>query len=260
MRSSSRLRTERGSRSGLAGAPSIGRGVPRGAPARFRIWRGRFRFTPEPEGLSGVVVVADRHVQGHGYPDAPVVARLDSGWLVETSGGDVAERLLHALRDYADQQVFAVSHLSLGLLPSASGEETTVAMERAPGSLVLGLGSQPPGLGVFGETAIQTEVHVDLVARRLLRFGGRSMDCEGRNVLRGGIAARRDDGVGRESVVTGGLDAVVQGSGGATTGMGDPEWGLRGDPAYTDESQRLRRRLGGSRFGGSSHDPGCSLG
>ena len=78
-------------------------------------------------------------------------------------------------------KVYAGSHLSLGLNALVREPASVVAAERQLGSLVLGLGAQPPGLGIFGESRVRTAIHTDLIAEGItLQVGATALIENGR--------------------------------------------------------------------------------
>ena len=126
---------------------------------------GQVSLYPRRDTLSGRVI-GDGVLQHVARDGTPVSLKIEAGRVVEIEGGTSAGVLRDWRTAHGDPDVFAASRLSLGLNPcvaEASGLVTT----GHEGAFVLGLGSQPPGLGIFGASRVRTAIHTDLISTRI---------------------------------------------------------------------------------------------
>lgn len=141
---------------------------------------GQVSLYPKPKSLGGILV-CDGWIQHVDPAKTPVRLEMWEGRVTGITGGRPALQLDEWLASHADPEVYAGSHLSLGLNALVREPASVVAAERQLGSLVLGLGAQPPGLGIFGESRVRTAIHTDLIAEGItLQVGATALIENGR--------------------------------------------------------------------------------
>ena len=131
-------------------------------PGSVTYLSGQVSFYPPPSAVTGTMLI-----QGIASPLGPLQqslhVRIENGMVVDVQGGEEASQLSLWLRERETPWIRHLSHLSLGVFPGVEMTRSTVLSERAEGAVVVGVGAQPPGLGLF--PAIQTgdTPHWDLV-------------------------------------------------------------------------------------------------
>lgn len=127
---------------------------------------GQLSWYPRPESLNGTLVF-----DGSIWPPAevgllrmPIRMTIRKGRVTDVSGGPEAEVARRWFATYAHANIFNLAHISYGLNPGARLTGNMLEDERVFGCIEVGIGAQPPHLGIFQiNRADDVDGHTDAV-------------------------------------------------------------------------------------------------
>jgi leucyl aminopeptidase (aminopeptidase T) len=127
---------------------------------------GQVSWYPDPETINGTLVF-DGSIwppEEIGLISTPIQLRIDRGEIIEVEGGREAKVLKQWFESWDNPNIYKLAHLSYGLNPGARLTGNIIEDERVFGCLEIGIGAQPPSLGIFKiDPAEATSGHTDAI-------------------------------------------------------------------------------------------------
>jgi len=127
---------------------------------------GQVSWYPDPETIGGILVF-DGSIwppEEIGLINTPIKLRIDRGEVTEVDGGREANVLKQWFESWKNPNIYRLAHFSYGLNPGARLTGNILEDERVFGCLEVGIGAQPPSLGIFKiDPAEATSGHTDAI-------------------------------------------------------------------------------------------------
>lgn len=127
---------------------------------------GQVSWYPSPETINGTLVF-----DGSMWPPEeiglianPIHLTISNGEIIAVDGGREAKLLERWFESWENPNIYKLAHLSYGLNPGAQLTGNILEDERVFGCLEVGIGAQPPALGIFEvDPAEATSGHTDAI-------------------------------------------------------------------------------------------------
>jgi leucyl aminopeptidase (aminopeptidase T) len=112
---------------------------------------GQVSWYPRPETIQGTMVFDGSMwpPEGIGLIRTPIKLKIESGVVTRVEGGREAEILNKWFQSWGNRHIYELAHLSYGLNPGARMTGNILEDERVFGCVEVGIGAQPPKLGIF---------------------------------------------------------------------------------------------------------------
>jgi leucyl aminopeptidase (aminopeptidase T) len=127
---------------------------------------GQVSWYPDPETINGTLVF-DGSIwppEEIGLINTPIQLRIDRGEITKVEGDREANVLKQWFESWENPNIYKLAHLSYGLNPGARLTGNILEDERVFGCLEIGIGAQPPALGIFKiDPAEATSGHTDAI-------------------------------------------------------------------------------------------------
>lgn len=127
---------------------------------------GQVSWYPDPGTINGTLAFDGSMwpPEEIGLINTPIKVKVDHGEITGVEGGREAKVLKRWFESWENPNIYKLAHISYGLNPGARLTGNIVEDERVFGCLEVGIGAQPPSLGIFKiDPAEATEGHTDAI-------------------------------------------------------------------------------------------------
>ncbi len=135
-------------------------------PGELSFPGGQVSWYPSPDTIHGKMVF-DGSIwppEGIGLIKTPIELTIESGRVTAVEGGGDAQILKRWFESWDNPHIYDLAHLSYGLNPGARLTGNILEDERVFGCVEIGIGAQPPSLGIF-DVSVEEAVdgHTDAI-------------------------------------------------------------------------------------------------
>ncbi|MBC7093604.1 hypothetical protein H5T53_06330 [Candidatus Bipolaricaulota bacterium] len=147
---------------------------------------GQVSWYPRPESLNGTLVITGSiwPPDELGLIRNPIRLAIQEGRVVGVTGGAEAEVLKRWFSRYTNANIYNLAHISYGLNPGARLTGNILEDERVFGCIEVGIGAQPPHLGIFDiDRERDVDGHTDaIILNPTVELDGEVIERDGRFV------------------------------------------------------------------------------